>query len=217
VGVVNRKRDLELVRREGWYRIPESQMKRGIQAEYLAFFLSRAFGEQNGGIHYYARVIGLELAYRRWLLPNEPNHPRADEKYYRIALGELFQKSPAILNPTNRSLTFVYTTWDRFVHAQTISDLYSKADYFVDRVYHALRQAGMRPQRFWEAEQKHIPYAPGIKIAGVDRPLYVTMQAREDALYLDWGATQTEIIAAIRAELAKRGGLADIGIFPDDD
>ena len=28
-------------------------------------------------VHYYARRKGLELHYRRDLLPNEPNHPRA--------------------------------------------------------------------------------------------------------------------------------------------
>jgi hypothetical protein len=216
VGVINRKRDLETLRTERWYRIPQAKMKRGIQAEYVAFFLSRAFGEQNGAVYYYARVTGLELAYRRLLLPNEPQHPRADEVYYRIALGALQEKTPPIRNTTKRSLAFVYTTWDRFIHAHTIGDLYSKADYYVDRIYQALRSAGMRPQRFWEAEGKSIPYAPGVEVMTVDGPLYATMQQREDAIYMEWGLSQEMVVQAIREELARRGGLAQIGVAHDD-
>lgn len=217
VGVINRKRDLDIVHKERWYRIPQARMTRGIQAEYLAFFLSRAFGDQNGTIAYYARVTGLELSYRRFLLPKEPNHPRADEVYYRISLGDILEKSPPITNPTKRGIAFIYTTWDRFIHASAISDLYSKADYFVDRIYHALRSAGMRPQRFWEAEDRHVPYAPGISIMTVDGPLYATMAQREDAIYMEWGISQEEILQAIRDELQKRGGLASINVATDHD
>jgi hypothetical protein len=217
VGVVNRKRDLDVILMQRWYRIPQAKMTRGIQAEYVAFFLSRAFGSRNGAVHYYARVTGLELSYRRFLLPDEPDHPRADEIYYRIALGEIQEKSPPIINTTRRSIAFVYTTWDRFIHARTIPDLYSKADYFVDRIYHALRSAGMRPQRFWEAEDRHIPYAPGVSIMTVDGPLYATMTQREDAIYMEWGLSEEAIVEAIRAELQRRGGLLQINIPAEGD
>jgi hypothetical protein len=216
VGVINRKRDLEFARRDHWYRIPEQNMSRGIQAEYVAFFLSRAFGSQNGAVHYYARIKGLEMRHRRWLIPDEPNHPRADEKYYRIALGELQEKRPPILNNSKRSLAFVYTTWDRFIHAQTIGDLYSKADYFVDRIYHALRSAGLRPQRFWEAEARNLSFAPGISVLSVEGPIYATLGKQENALYMEWDATEEAIVAAIREELKKRGGLAEIPIPSDN-
>ncbi|MBC8170265.1 MAG: hypothetical protein H7X77_01275 [Anaerolineae bacterium] len=216
VGVINRKRDLEYVLKDHWYRIPQAKMTRGIQTEYVAFFLSRAFGEQNGGIYYYARITGLELRYRRWLLPDEANHPNADEQYYRIALSEIHEKQPPIRNTGKRSIAFIYTTWDRFIHAQAISDLYSKADYFVDRIYHALRNAGMRPQRFWEAEAKNIPFAPGICIPSVDGPIYATLSKYENAIYMEWDATETAIVEAIREELRKRGGLADVNVPMDN-
>jgi hypothetical protein len=217
VGVLNRKRDFDILQKERWYRIPEARMSRGIQAEYIALFLSRAFGDKNGKVHYYARVTGLELSYRRFLLPKEADHPRADEAYYRISLGELFEKSPPITNPTKRTITFIYTTWDRFTQAQTISDLYSKADFYVDRIYHALRSAGMRPQRFWDAEGRHIPYAPGVSVMAVDGPLYISMRQREDAIYLSWNLTQEAVMSAVRDELQRRGGLAQVGLPAEND
>ncbi|MBN1202761.1 MAG: hypothetical protein JXJ20_12985 [Anaerolineae bacterium] len=153
VGVINRKRDLDKARYEHWYRVPQGKASTGIHAEYIAFYLSRAFKELNGGIHYYARRTGIELACRRDLLPEEADHPRADHLYHRLQLGELRRKDPPILNPTRRPVAFIYTTWDRFTEAKELADLYSQADHFVDRVFHALEQSGVKSRRIYEAEQ----------------------------------------------------------------
>jgi hypothetical protein len=153
VGVVNRKRDLEKVRDEHWYRIPQDQALKGIHAEYIAFYFSRAFKELNSGIYYYARHTGIELVRRRDLLPEESNHPRAGAFYHKLQLGELRRKDPPILNPTRRPVTFIYTTWDRFAQARVLADLYSQADQFVDRVFHALEKSGVHAQRVWEADR----------------------------------------------------------------
>jgi hypothetical protein len=147
IGVINRKRDLEYARDHHWYRVPQQRMPRGVYTEYLAFYLSRAFKEKNGGIVYYAEQKGLELVRRKHLLPKEANHPRAENAYYRVALSDLIDKTPPVLNPTKRPIAFIYTTWDRFVHATQIRDLYSDTDYYVDRIYHALRDKGIRLAR----------------------------------------------------------------------
>jgi hypothetical protein len=151
VGVINRKRDLEKAQREHWYRVPQGQALKGIHAEYVAFFLSQAFRGLNGGIHFYARRTGIELVRRRDLLPEETNHPRADDLYYKLQFGELHRKDPPILNPTGRPIAFIYTTWDRFGEARVIADLYSEADRFVDRVFHVLEESGVQAERVWEA------------------------------------------------------------------
>lgn len=212
VGVINRKRDLETARHKGWYRIPVARLARGVNAEYIGFFLSGAFKELNGAVHYYAECKGIELAYRRWLLPDEPDHPRADEQYYKIALGDLIPKTPPIVNTTKRSIAFVSTTWDRFIHARTIPDLYSKADYFVDRIYHALRATGMQPERFWEVESSVIHHAPGLEIMTAEGPLYLSTKPTENALYLDLELSQDVLLRTIREELAKRGGPVDLNV-----
>lgn len=138
VGVVNRAKDFEIARRQLWYRIPERQLPRGLNAEYIAFFLSgSAFREHSGSVAYFARITGLELARRRDLLPAETR--RADDVYYKIQFRQLVPKDPPIQNLPARSISFVRTTWDRFISAEFISDLYNTSDFYVDRVYHALR------------------------------------------------------------------------------
>ncbi len=154
MGVINRKRDLDKARYEHWYRIPRGRAPHGIHAEYVAFFLSKAFDELNGGIHYYARRTGVELARRRDLLPDEANHSRADDLYHKLQLGDVRRKNPPVLNPTRRPIAFIYTTWDRFSEATEIADLYSDADRFVDRVFYALERSGVQPDRVWEAERQ---------------------------------------------------------------
>ena len=134
IGVISRPRDLVAAREGGWYRIPVLRAPRAIDAAWLGFFLSRRFGRQNGGIHYYAPVRGHELCRRRDLLPDEAGHPRADMLYFRMALGPLCTRIPPILNPTRRTISFILTTWDRFCAAQVIADLYSTDPRFVERL-----------------------------------------------------------------------------------
>lgn len=138
VGVVNRKKDFRIACDQHWYRIPQSQMPRGIDAEYIAFFLSgRTFGEQAGGIAWFARITGLELARRKELLPDEDK--RAEEVYYKVQFRQLILKDPPIRNVSKRSISFVRTTWDRFVSARAIPDLYRIADGCANRLDYAWR------------------------------------------------------------------------------
>ncbi|MHB8627947.1 MAG: hypothetical protein ACYDBJ_16935 [Aggregatilineales bacterium] len=126
VGVINRRRDFELLRKELWYRIPIFSAPLCIDAVYVAFYLSRAFADANGSIGYYARRTGFELARRRDLLPIEANHPRADRLYFKLQFRELERKMPPITNPTHRPVSFIYTSWERLNDARTIADLYRK-------------------------------------------------------------------------------------------
>lgn len=212
VGVVNRKPDLDHVRYDHWYRIPYGQASHGIHAEYVAFFQSRVFGAQNGGIHFYARRTGHELVRRLDLLPEQPDHPRASDRYYKVQLGELREKLPPITNPTRRAVTFIYTTWDRFVAAETISELYSESDFFVDRVFYALRYCGIPSQRSWEAEgvtddggaQLCIQCEAGdlvVTTAESGNPERIQLQAQFSV------AAIQQIIDEIRSRISANGGL----------
>lgn len=142
VGVVKRKRDLRHARDDHWYRVPLARAPRGLDAEVVALFLSRAFGERNGGIHFYAEWRGVELVRRIDLLPGEPGHPRARELYYRIALGELQELDPPILNLDRRLVSFIATTWDRFICARSVSGLYAPAGPLGVRVYRPAAEGG---------------------------------------------------------------------------
>ena len=214
VGVIRRKRDLEKARDEHWYRVPQGKAPKGVHAEYVAFYLSRAFGEENGGIRYYARRTGVELAQRRELLPEEANHARADHWYHKLQLGELRRKDPPILNPTKRPVAFIYTTWDRFVQARVLADLYSKADYFVDRVYYALKRRGVRSVRVWEAEprsaQDAAPHGAQIRVQCAEGTVIASTQPEGEHI-IPLGASDSPravrySVEAILEAIQQRGG-----------
>jgi hypothetical protein len=206
VGVINRRRDLATARDQHWYRIPQTRLPRGIHAEYIAFFLSSVFKEQNGGIHYFAQRKGLELLYRKDLLPDEPDHPRANDAYYKVGLEALRPKMPPVLNPTRRSISFVYTTWDRFVKATTIADLYSKDDYYVDRIYHALRERGVYSERYWEAETRDTHTPAGVRILCESGVVSATIDRSAGDVFLDSAQPTDAILQQILDQIARSGG-----------
>lgn len=213
VGVIQTKRDLAFARDDHWYRIPQAQMPRGVTTEYLAFFLSgKVFGEKSKAIQYYAPMRGLELVYRKDLIP-DPKHPRANNVYYRVALGDLEAKTPPITNPTRRPISFIYTTWDRFYQAHTVADLYSTDDFFVDRIYYALRDHGVNPVRMWAAEHRSDPFAPGLKILCENGASVIASTGRvSGAYFLDAAANDDEILQAIFKQIASNGGAVTINI-----
>jgi hypothetical protein len=212
VGVMKRKGDLQIAQEARWYRIPQSSMPRGVHAEYIAFFLSgRAFKEQSGGIHYFARRRGVELNYRHELLPDEANHKNADAVYYKVQLDALVLKNPPVLNTTKRVISFIHTTWDRFVNATQISDLYSKSDYYVDRIYHALRSQGVRPDRFWEAEKAQTGVGAQVRILCAKGVVVASPEQSDGGVFLDYDHTgEDKILAQIRAAIRQKGGLMSV-------
>jgi hypothetical protein len=210
VGVINRKRDLMYAQNDHWYRVPQKQFPHGLQAEYVALFLSKAFKERNGGIYYFALWRGIELVHRKDLLPNEADHARADEVYYKIQLGDLKEKDPPVLNPTRRTVSFIYTTWDRFVHAQQVSDLYSKGDYYVDRIYHALHDEGIASERTWEAQFRN--QVAQLRVLCHHGPVVASTQQAAGQLYLDENQPEDEILMSILAEIHKQGGPVTINL-----
>lgn len=212
VGVINRKRDLLIARDQHWYRIPQKAMPRGVYAEYLAFFLSGYAAKQTesgqSGIHFYAERRGIELLYRRDLLPDEGQHKRSDEPYYKIQLGDLMPKQPVITNSHGRAITFIYTTWDRFTNARTISDLYSQSDYFVDRIFHALRDARYQPDRVWEAEAREYGQPPQLRIICQRGSVIASTRPTHGAIWLDDSQSEDAILSKIITAIADKGGPA---------
>jgi hypothetical protein len=123
VVILNNERDFALAREASWYRIPSERAPDGIHAQYLAFYQTKAFGDDAFAIHYYARILGVELATRRDLFPDEPDHPRARNAYYKILLGPLVRLPHPIISRKWRRVTFLVTTGERFQNAWELNDL----------------------------------------------------------------------------------------------
>ncbi|MCU0491535.1 MAG: hypothetical protein MUD01_08105 [Chloroflexaceae bacterium] len=125
VVVVNRKRDLQLAREQGWYRVPLRHLPAQLSADYLAFYQTAVFGpEERWAVRYYAPVLRYRLATRRDLLPDEPDHPRADERYYRIELGPLAELPLPVPAAKLRRVTFIATSFGQLRRASDVRELW---------------------------------------------------------------------------------------------
>ena len=216
VAVMNRPDDFEIARDQRWYRLPESKAGRGAFFEYVAFYFTAGFGQEKWAIHHYARNLGHELLTRRELLPHEPDHPRAAEPYYKLQLGPLQRRVPPIPSQRWRRIAFIYTTWDRFQAAEEINDLYAEGGEFVDRLYHALRESGLAPERCYPVHESGIEYIAELAvpcrngIVAVEVASVKSQTSTPEALRLS-PETVTggvdDCLSSVRAQVARRGGI----------
>lgn len=142
VGVLKNKRDLEILLAEKWYRIPIKYAPKR-QFQYLAFYQPVLFGRQGKRIQYYARVLNYQKIKRKKLLPNELNHPRASDYYYKIWLGRIKKLSRPIRNIIPRRISFGFTTLSRLLKSKDILQLYNVTP-IEQIVENGLRQAGIK-------------------------------------------------------------------------
>ena len=127
--IIPSPRDLEIARVLGWYRIPFRFAPKIVQVDFIAFYQPAAFGKGHAHcVETFASVRGVELTTRREIIQKEPNHPRADEEYYKIQLGPLTQLKNPIRADKWKRITFLYTTGSRFANAKTINDLVVHSD-----------------------------------------------------------------------------------------
>lgn len=140
VALCRRPRDLEIARLLGWYRIPLASAPKTLRVDWIAFFLTSAFGEERWSIRYVAEVRGYELRRRRELLRDEPDHPRADEPYYRIQIGPVEALPRTIPARGWRRLVFIYTTGERLLRARDARELSVPLSEGDDRLWSLLRE-----------------------------------------------------------------------------
>ena len=123
LSVIPHPRDLEIVRLLGWYRIPLIRAPKVVAVDYLAFYQTAAFGVRKWRIEFTAPVLGHELVTRAELLRDEQEHPRAQQEYYKITLGDLERLPDPILAGNWKRITFLYTTGEYLRNARTVNDL----------------------------------------------------------------------------------------------
>ena len=143
VAVVNDPADLLTAQREGWYRIPLNRAPTAIGADFLALYQTAAFPpDERWAVRWIAPVRGYHLATRRELLPAQPDHPRAGDRYYRVDLGELARLAQPVPSRRLRRITFIRTTLGRLLAAEEINDLWIKSA-ATERLWTAIKQAGL--------------------------------------------------------------------------
>lgn len=142
VAIINNTHDWHYAYDDQWYRIPVSSVRRFLKdrwpPQWLAFYQTRAFGEEKYSVRYYSRVVGIERKTRRELLPNDPPGEKSDKEYYRLQLEPLRKLPAPIASARWRRITFIPTLWEKFTTATEINDLYD-ASPLEDRLWAALK------------------------------------------------------------------------------
>ncbi len=146
VAVVNNRADLRRAASEGWYRIPQRRAPRRVGADYLAFYQTGAFESETEArtVSFYAAIRRYQLLSRAELLPDEADHARAEEYYFRIEIGPLMRLARPVPATTFRRLTFIHTTLERLLNAKDVKELKLEAEPF-QALWSALRASRLRP------------------------------------------------------------------------
>jgi hypothetical protein len=157
VAVLPSQKDFEIARLFGWYRIPMRMAPKIVDVDYLAFYQTNAFGpERRWQIETFAEVKGHELTTRRELLRDEPDHPRANEEYYKIQLGTLQKRPTSIKAEKWKRITFFYTLGHLFNQAKIINDLVVKSDER-DTLWQGLRERAQNVHPYGSSNPEDLP------------------------------------------------------------
>ncbi|MEA3352035.1 MAG: hypothetical protein U9Q82_15620 [Chloroflexota bacterium] len=162
VAFIPNRRDLEIARVLGWYRIPLTTAPKVIAVDYLAFYQPAAFGKDHKWcIEYIASVRGHELVTRAELLCDEPDHPRASEQYFKIQLGPLMKLPDPIHTDKWKRITFFYTTGKYLSKADTTNDL---VVYGEERklLWRALRERAAQSHSYVAADIPEVDVDPSV-------------------------------------------------------
>ena len=140
-------RDYEIARVLGWYRIPVRRAPKVIGVDYLAFYQPGTFGSQRRSVNYVAALKGYELTTRLELLHEEPDHPRAQEEYFKLSIDGLMVLPNPIRAGNWLRFTFLYTTGGYLQAAETLQDLVLSPD---DRpqLWRSLRERLLQADRY---------------------------------------------------------------------
>ncbi|MDQ5854416.1 MAG: hypothetical protein M3380_20575 [Chloroflexota bacterium] len=158
VVLVNNHADWQRIVDEGWYRIPLKHAPQPVAASFLAFYQSRVFGADAFRVRFYAPVRRYQILTRRELLPAEPDHPRALDRYYRVELGPLQELERPIPSRRLRRITFIPTTLRRLREAAEINDLWIGDD-VEEILWELFRDAGLKAERrleIGEGRQRYV-------------------------------------------------------------
>ncbi|MCO6449833.1 MAG: hypothetical protein J5I90_03490 [Caldilineales bacterium] len=158
VAVVNNESDFARARNEHWYRIPVRRAPAQIAAEYLALYQTAAFGVQGQRINCFAPILRYHLTTRGEILPNQPDHPRAQDAYFKLELGEFQELERPIPSVRQRRITFIYTTLQRLLSAADVADLWLR-DTARQKLYAAIRERGLAVECWYPVEMGDRPEA----------------------------------------------------------
>ena len=139
--------DLEILFKQGWYRIPVKTAPANLpEFLYLAFYQPRCFGKHKWRIRYYGRIDSISITKRKDLLPDQLNHPRAEQDYYKIRLADLREMLPPLISSRGRRIVFIPTTIEKLIKAEEINHCFHNSP-LEDKLWESMKNQDIRAER----------------------------------------------------------------------
>lgn len=192
VAVLKNKKDLKILLRHSWYRIPSSYIPKR-KADYIAFYQPSIFGGDGKCIRYFARIKNISILKRKYLLPREQSHDRADKNYHKLTLCRIQKLKKPITNKNRMRVSFGFTTLKKLKKAREVIDLFD-----IPPIESILSKALNKNEI--AASRQHIIRLPNLKKHILDFAVF----CKEGALNIECDLEKWHLIRAQRIKDEKR-------------
>jgi very-short-patch-repair endonuclease len=150
IAIINNRLDFNIASETHWYRIPVSSKEKWLKdrwpPEWLALYQTKIFGEEAHAINYYAKVLDVRQVFRWQLFPDQTHDEKGKRRYYQLFLEPLQRLAKPIFSRRRRRIVFIPTTWQKFIQAAEINDLYDESS-LEDRLWAALKRLQIEAER----------------------------------------------------------------------
>lgn len=160
VAIINNPRDFAILNERNWYRIPVTSVEKWLKGRWppawLAFYQTKIFGKDAWAVNYYAKVLDIRQVHRLQLFPDEVPNEKSGKEYYQIFVEPLRRLPKPIHGKRYRRITFIPTTWEKFVNAVEINDLSDESP-LEDRLWTEFKRLNIDAERqeFVRVGKKH--------------------------------------------------------------
>ena len=151
VAILPNKRDLSILKEQGWYRIPVAKAPRRWPPKWLAFYQPKVFGAEAYAVNYYGRVREIRIVRRRELFPDDPPSRKSNVEYYRVSIDQLIPLDQPIPSLRLRRIVFIPTTLQKLLAATEINDLFDESP-LEDRLWAELKRLGITAERQMDSQ-----------------------------------------------------------------
>ena len=131
VAIMNKPLDFAILREKLWYRIPVRSVEKWLEdkwpPQWIAFYQTKGFKQDAYAINYFGKILEIRKVFRWQLFPDEPHDAKSQSQYYQIYLSSLERLPKPIISQRRRRIIFIPTTWQKFVTATQINDLYDES------------------------------------------------------------------------------------------
>lgn len=157
VAIMNTPSDFEILKSQGWYRVPVDTAPKRWPPQWIAFYQTKVFGDEAHAVHYYGRVTKIHRTPRHVLFPDEPENTKSSRMYYQVHIQRLEERYQPIPSRRLRRIVFIPTTWAKFAEAEEINDLFDDSP-LEDALWRQFRRERIPAERQWEWQRQQRRY-----------------------------------------------------------